>query len=60
MEDRMIMNNALERIWKKAVVALWYYPGTCLEKLKNTTKTLNQDSRSAGRDLNPGSPEYEC
>jgi hypothetical protein len=29
------------------------YPGICLEGLRKTKKTLSQDSRSPGRDLNP-------
>jgi hypothetical protein len=37
-----------------------YYPGICLERLKKTMKTLSQDSRSPGRDLNPEPPEYEA
>jgi hypothetical protein len=37
-----------------------YYPGVCLEGLKKTTKSLSQDSRSLGRDLKPGPPEYEA
>jgi hypothetical protein len=36
------------------------YPGICLEGLRKTTKTLIQDSRSQGRDLNPVPPEYEA
>jgi hypothetical protein len=45
------MTAEIERIWKEAVVA-WsrYYPGICLERLKETTKTLSQDSRCPFRD----------
>jgi hypothetical protein len=32
---------------------LRYYPGIRLEGLRETTKTLSQDSRYPGRDLNP-------
>jgi hypothetical protein len=39
---------------------LRYYPRMCLEGLRKTTKHLSQDSRSPGRDLNPGPPEYEA
>jgi hypothetical protein len=39
---------------------LKYYPGIRLEGLRKTTKTLNLDGRSAGRDLNPRSPEYKA
>jgi hypothetical protein len=35
-------------------------PGIRLEQLRKTTKNLSQDRRSAGRDLNPGAPEYEA
>jgi hypothetical protein len=38
---------------------LRYYFGTCLEVLRKNTKIISQDSRSPGRDLNPGPPEYE-
>jgi hypothetical protein len=38
---------------------LSHYPGIRLEGLGKITKNLNQDSRSPGRDLNPGPPEYE-
>jgi hypothetical protein len=37
-----------------------YYPGICLEGLRQITKNLGQDSRPSGRDLNPGPPEYEA
>jgi hypothetical protein len=39
---------------------LKYYPSICLEGLRNTTKTLSQDSRSPGQDLNPEILEYEA
>jgi hypothetical protein len=35
------------------------YPRICPEGLRITTKNLSQDSRSLGRDLNLGPPEYE-
>jgi hypothetical protein len=38
---------------------LRYYPGVFLEGLRNTTKDLSQGSRSPGRDLKPGPPQYE-
>jgi hypothetical protein len=38
----------------------WKGCGICLEGLRKTTKNLSQDSRSPGRDLNPGPPEYEA
>jgi hypothetical protein len=37
---------------------LRYYPGILLEGLRKTTKT--QDSRYPGRDMNPGTHEYEA
>jgi hypothetical protein len=45
-----------ERSWPN----LNYYPGSCLEGLRKSTKTLSLDSRSPGRDLNLGPPEYEA
>jgi hypothetical protein len=36
------------------------YPGIYLEGLLKTTKNHGQDSRSPGRDLNPGPLEYEA
>jgi hypothetical protein len=41
------------------VLSLRYSPGICLEALRRTTKNINQDSRSPGRDLYPGLPEHE-
>jgi hypothetical protein len=53
------VNDALERMRKEAVVALFkvlprHLPGGTEEKQK-----ITQDRRSPGRDLNPGPPEYE-
>jgi hypothetical protein len=57
--DTMI--NELERIWKEAaVVYSRYYPGTCFVGLRKITNNLSQDSRSPGRDLNPGPTKYEA
>jgi hypothetical protein len=39
---------------------LRYYPGICLEGLREITENLSQDSRSSCRDLKPGLPEYEA
>jgi hypothetical protein len=39
---------------------LVYYPGTCLEGLRETTKNFSQDSRYQSKDLNPGCTEYEA
>jgi hypothetical protein len=38
---------------------LRHYPGISLDGLGKTMKSLTQDSRSPGRDLNPGLPEYK-
>jgi hypothetical protein len=38
---------------------LTYYPGMCLKILRKTAKISGQESRSPGRDLNLGYPEYE-
>jgi hypothetical protein len=49
-------------MWKEAaVVASFnvlsrYMPG----QNEENTKNLSQDSRSSGRDLNPGPPKYEA
>jgi hypothetical protein len=37
-----------------------HYPGIFLEGLRKSTKNLSWDSRSPGRDLNPGPPEYKA
>jgi hypothetical protein len=55
------------REWRMANIAegsgrgliLSRYPGICLEGPRKITKTLSKDSRSHGRDLNPGPTEYE-
>jgi len=44
---------------KETGLILTYYPGIRLEGLRGTTKTLSQDSRSLGPDLNPGPPKQE-
>jgi hypothetical protein len=44
----------------KCGLMLRYYPGICLEGLMKTTKTISQDNRYPGRDLNLGTPEYEA
>jgi hypothetical protein len=47
-------------MWKEVVAAQFkVLPGIYLERLRETTKYLNQDSRSPGRDFNPGPPEYK-
>jgi hypothetical protein len=45
---------------KRSWPNLRYYPGICLEGLRKATKNFSQDSRSPGRDLNSGPPEYEA
>jgi hypothetical protein len=39
---------------------LMYYPGISLTRLRKTTESLRQDSRSKLWDCNPGPPEYEA
>jgi hypothetical protein len=39
---------------------LGHYHGICTEGLKKITKSLTQDIRSPGQDLNPGPAEYEA
>jgi hypothetical protein len=39
---------------------LWHYTNIYLEGLRKTTKNLSKDSRSPGRYLKPGPPEYEA
>jgi hypothetical protein len=51
------MCDELERIWKEAAVAeSGYYPGICLEGVKEITKDLIQVSRCPGRDSNKHFP----
>jgi hypothetical protein len=40
---------------------LKYYPGICLEILRNTMKNSSRTARlqALGRDLEPGHPKYE-
>jgi hypothetical protein len=44
-----------KRSWPSLMCCL----SVCLEGLRKTTRTFRQDSRSPGRDLNPGPPEYK-
>jgi hypothetical protein len=45
---------------KRSWSNLRYYPRIWLDRTRKTIKNLSQDSRSPGRDLNPGPPEYEA
>jgi hypothetical protein len=45
---------------KRSWLNLSYYPSIFLEGLRKTTKNFSQDTRSPGRDLNPGPPEFEA
>jgi hypothetical protein len=45
---------------KRSCPNLTYYPGICLKRMRKITKNLSQNSRSPGRDLNLGPPEYEA
>jgi hypothetical protein len=50
----------LGRIWKEAVVAKFKVLSRHLPvETEKMTKVLSQDSRSPGRGLNPGPPEYK-
>jgi hypothetical protein len=61
---RVIMRGTnVEFIWKEGVVA--QSEGRCgtelqVGKSKQGTSSLSQDSRSPGRDLNPGPPQYQA
>lgn len=52
---KLLMNNSLERISKKAMPYSRYDPGTGLEGLRKTTKSINSDARCPDRDSN-GAP----
>jgi hypothetical protein len=39
---------------------LKYYPDTCLEGPRKTTRNVSQDTQSPGRNLNPGPPQNEA
>jgi hypothetical protein len=52
-ELKMMLND---RSWPN----LRYYPGIFLKRLRKTTKNFSQDSRSPGREMNPGPLEYEA
>jgi hypothetical protein len=54
------MTNCKEMEGSGRGLILRYYPGICLVRVRKTTTNLSQDSRSLGRDLNPGPPEYEA
>jgi hypothetical protein len=56
--DRMISWKRYER--KRSWTNLRCYPSISLEGLRKIRKSLNQDSRSPGRDLSLRSPEYEA
>jgi hypothetical protein len=50
------MNNKLENMQKETVVA-YFLPA---DNLRKTMKNLSLKSRSPGRDLNIGPPEYKA
>jgi hypothetical protein len=59
LNDRTI--NELERIWKEKVVAyVRQYPGIFLKGLRNTMKSLIQESRSLSRYLYPSPTDYDA
>jgi hypothetical protein len=45
---------------EKSWPILRYYPSVCLKQLRNTTKTLSQNSQPPGPDFNLTLPEYEA
>jgi hypothetical protein len=57
MIGSFVNNEGCGRKWSWS--NLRYCSGICLERLRKTTKDLSHDSRSPGRDLKPGSPEYD-
>jgi hypothetical protein len=60
---RISVNNEMERTWKEAAMSdLRYYPGNCLEGLRNTTSTndISQEIRYCGGDSNRSPPEYKA
>lgn len=42
---RRVVNDELERIWKGAVVTLYYYPSNCPEKLMKAVKSVSIRNR---------------
>lgn len=54
----MICWKACGRKW--AWTILRYYPCVCMERLRNTMKTLGQGINSSGSDFNMRPPEYEA
>jgi hypothetical protein len=55
------VNDEQKRMWKEAAMAYFKVLFLlCLEGLRETTKSLSQESRSPDRDLNPEPPEYEA
>jgi hypothetical protein len=55
------VNKELESIGygkKRSWPDLRSFPGIYVVRLRETTRNLSQDSRSAGQDLNPGSLKY--
>jgi hypothetical protein len=53
------MNDELDMEGSGRGLILTYYPNIWLKGLRKNHEILRQDSRSPGRDLNPGIPEYE-
>jgi hypothetical protein len=58
MAGEWLIANDLEGNCRGLILIV--YPGIRLEELGKTTKNLSQDGVSPGRDLNPGSTEYEA
>jgi hypothetical protein len=45
---------------KRSWPNLRYYPGICLEGLRENTENLSDNRRSLGPEMNSGSPKYEA
>jgi hypothetical protein len=57
-DDQQIINwKGCERKWSWH--NLRYYPSTCLDGLRKTAKSLDQDSQSPGQYLNQRPPKYK-
>jgi hypothetical protein len=53
------MSDVLDRVWKEAILVYSrYYPGICLNGLRQNTKFLSHDRRCPGWDSNRRSHEY--
>jgi hypothetical protein len=59
--ERMIVNDELEKIWKEAAVADYQACSRTIFKiLRETTQEICQDNGPSGRVSKPGSHAYEA